>query len=461
MTSVPGPDLGASTPGADTLLLINLLTAQDGTVVYFKDRQSRFIRVNEECARLAGRTPEQMIGLTDRDLTDPRHAAELLADEAHIIATGEPMLNKREFDRLANTPGTLVETSKFPLRDATGAIIGTFGWTRDVTPWAVAGEQNAQQAEESAAAHLDLVLAEAQLRDVLEGSTDAIAQHDPELRYQYINPAGLSLRRSTLSQMLGRTGRELGMAGPALEAWEAALRRVLTTGEPGAVEISAQSSRGLGELWFQTTLSANRDATGAIVGVTSSTRDVTDAKRTEEELLHRATHDSLTGLANRVLLTQRLEDSLGRRQRGREPGRVAVFFLDLDEFKEVNDRHGHAVGDEVLVEVARRLRQITREQDTVARLGGDEFVVLVDPLPERDGLADLAGRIVAAMDEPFRTDAGALRVSTSVGAAAADDARTTPVVLLRHADAAMYEAKDRGRHGYAVFADGSTVLTGG
>ena len=111
MTSVPGPDLGASTPGADTLLLINLLTAQDGTVVYFKDRQSRFIRVNEECARLAGRTPEQMIGLTDRDLTDPRHAAELLADEAHIIATGEPMLNKREFDRLANTPGTLVETS--------------------------------------------------------------------------------------------------------------------------------------------------------------------------------------------------------------------------------------------------------------------------------------------------------------------------------------------------------------
>ncbi|WP_372594972.1 diguanylate cyclase domain-containing protein [Actinotalea sp.] len=459
MTPRPDPDttpLATPSLGLDALLLTNLLAAQDGTSIFFKDRHGRFIRVNAECARLAGRSPEEMIGLTDRDLTDEEHAAELLADEERILATGEPMLAKREFDRLADQPGTMVETSKFPLRDMSGAIIGTFGWTRDVTPWAVAGERMTRLAEESAEAHLDLVLVEAQLRDVLEGSSEAIAKHDRELRYEYINPAGLRLRRSTHERMIGRTDRELGMAGEALTTWEAALRRVLETGQPGAVEISVPSTQGAGELWFHTTLSANRDAHGTVVAVLSSTRDVTEAKRAEADLLRQATHDSLTGLANRALLTDRLDHALKRMKR--HPGRLAVLFLDLDGFKAVNDQHGHAAGDQLLVEVARRLRQVTRDEDTVARFGGDEFVILCDPLPDGVRVEDIAARLVEAMTAPVTTDVGEVRLSASVGAATADDPRLTAAMVLRHADSAMYAAKARGRNGFTVFLDGSSVL---
>ena len=399
------PTRGTSAPpSVDELCTANLLATQDGTAFFFKDLLGRFLRVSEGCAQLAGRTPEQMIGLTDFDLTDEAHASELFADEQRIIATGDPLLDKREFDRLADQPGTLVETSKFSLRDADGAIIGTFGWSRDVTPWAVAGEQTARMAEESAEAHLELVLVEAQLRDVLDGSPDAIAKHDTNLRYQYINPAGLALRHSTREQMIGRIDRELGMSAEALRVWESALCRVLETGEPGAIEISAQTARGGAERWFHTTLSANRGGTGAIVGVLSSTRDVSEQKRAEQALVHQATHDSLTSLANRHLLTDRLTQALVRMER--YPNRLTVFFVDLDGFKAVNDTHGHEVGDQVLVEVARRLLRITRNQDTVARLGGDEFVVLCDPLVDRGRVEEIAWRIVATLAEPYETTAG-------------------------------------------------------
>ncbi len=451
------PDRGMIVPpDVDALCTANLLATQDGTAFFFKDLHGRFLRVSEGCAQLAGRTPEQMIGLTDFDLTDEAHATELLADEQRIIATGVPMLDKREFDRLADRPGTLVETSKFPLRDADGTIIGTFGWSRDVTPWAVAGEQITRMAEESAEAHLELVLVEAQLRDVLDGSPDAIAKHDTNLRYQYVNPAGLALRHSTLDEIIGRTDRELGMPAEDLRVWESALCRVLETGEPGVIEIPAQTVRGGPERWFHTSFSANRDATGAVVGVLSSTRDVTEGKRAEQALVHRATHDSLTSLANRHLLTDRLTQALVRMER--YPNRLTVFFVDLDGFKAVNDTHGHEAGDQVLVEVARRLLRITRNQDTVARLGGDEFVVLCDPLVDRRRVDEIARRIVATLAEPYQTTAGTLRLTASVGAASADDASVDATTILRNADAGMYAAKERGRNGYVVFAEGVVSL---
>jgi len=147
----------------------------------------------------------------------------------------------------------------------------------------------------------------------------------------------------------------------------------------------------------------------------------------------------------------------------RYPNRLTVFFVDLDGFKAVNDTHGHEVGDEVLVEVARRLLRITRNHDTVARLGGDEFVVLCDPLVDAARVWEIGRRVVAALAEPFETSAGALLLSASVGADSADDARLDAATVLRNADAAMYAAKQRGRNGFVVFAHGlvEPVAAGG
>jgi len=439
---------------ADPRLSVDLVCARNlldspWAIIYFKDLQSRFIKVSLDCARVNDMTQDEMIGLTDYDLTDHAHASALLADEQRIIATGEPMIDKEEVDRFVDQPGTWVETSKFPLRDTHGSIIGTFGISRDVTRREFAEQQAVRMAQEAADAHAALARAEAQLRAVLDGSTDAIAKYDAGLRYQYINPAGERLRGLSLAELAGRTDRQTGMAESSLWIWEAALNRVLETGEPNDVGFSSPDAPDESSEWSHVSLSPDRDDTGAVVGVFSSTRDITDLKRAEHALAHQAMHDSLTGLANRYLLTDRVSHALERKQRS--SASVALFFIDLDHFKDINDTYGHEVGDRVLVDVARRLEHVARRGDTVARLGGDEFVLLLDDEMTDDDVPEIAERIVAALARPFSDGTVTLQLSASVGAAIAEDPSIGASGLLQRADSAMYRAKVSGRSRFEVF----------
>jgi diguanylate cyclase (GGDEF)-like protein/PAS domain S-box-containing protein len=432
----------------DAVCTGNLLDCP-GAVIFFKDLQGRFLRVSADCAGLSDRTPDEMVGLTDFDLTDQAHAAELFADEQRIIATGEPLLAKEEADRLANRAGTWVETSKFPLRDAEGTVIGTFGFSHEVTRYELAEQEIVRMAKESAESHAELTRVEGQLRAVLRGSTDAIAKYDRELRYQYINPAGERLRGSTLDLLTGRTDRESGMAESSLQVYEPALKRVLETGEPADVEFSVQNAVGGKQTWFHVVLSPDHDGAGDVVGVLTSMRDITVIKRAELVLTHQAMHDPLTGLANRYLLTDRLNQALTRM--GRLPGSLVLFFIDVDHFKVVNDTHGHEVGDRVLVAVARRLEQAARRDDTVARLGGDEFVVLCDRVMTSDDVHEIADRLVQTLAEPFADGPLTLRISASVGAVVTDDPGVGTSELLHRADCAMYQAKEGGRNRFEIF----------
>jgi len=165
----------------------------------------------------------------------------------------------------------------------------------------------------------------------------------------------------------------------------------------------------------------------------------------QEQLEHQAFHDPLTGLANRVLFVDRLEHALARRG-----SRVAVLFLDLDDFKVVNDRYGHAHGDELLRQVAARVRACLRPADTPARMGGDEFAILLE---DADGpqLMDVAERIVAAFSEPFTVSGSEVRVKGSLGVATNSSGHETAEDLLRNADVAMYTAKAGGKGRFASF----------
>jgi diguanylate cyclase (GGDEF)-like protein len=174
------------------------------------------------------------------------------------------------------------------------------------------------------------------------------------------------------------------------------------------------------------------------------TRDITDRKNAELALAEQAVHDPLTGLANRVLLRDRLGQALLRLER--TPGLVAVLFLDLNRFKLINDTLGHAVGDALLNEIAIRLRALARRSDTVARFGGDEFVILCDRVATNDDARAIAERIAAAVARPFVHAGRTLHVTASIGIASTADATTNPEHLLRDADTAMYQAKERS-HG--------------
>jgi diguanylate cyclase (GGDEF)-like protein/PAS domain S-box-containing protein len=192
------------------------------------------------------------------------------------------------------------------------------------------------------------------------------------------------------------------------------------------------------------------DEDGWMLGAVVAMHDVTEQKRNEERLAELALHDPLTGLANRTLLAERLHEAIeslaqasgiepldgGPARRG-----VAVFLLDLDEFKEINDVLGHDVGDDVLIAVARRLSAIVRPSDTVARLGGDEFVVVCDIESGEEEMLRITDRISTALARPYRIDGRTLSVLASVGGVFADNADTDPSRLLSRADDAMYGVK--------------------
>jgi diguanylate cyclase (GGDEF)-like protein len=175
---------------------------------------------------------------------------------------------------------------------------------------------------------------------------------------------------------------------------------------------------------------------------------------TLKRALYRALHDPLTGLSNRALLIDRLTQAMARTRR--RPGTVAVLLLDLDRFKLVNDSLGHAAGDALLVETARRLEGAVRSTDLVARLGGDEFVVLAEDIAGDDDAVALAARLRATVAAPLvLPDGERVVVTASVGiAVAGDSACGSPAELLWDADAAMYRAKDKGRNCTHLFQDG-------
>jgi diguanylate cyclase (GGDEF)-like protein len=180
-------------------------------------------------------------------------------------------------------------------------------------------------------------------------------------------------------------------------------------------------------------------------------RYAVERSQAKSELAHQALHDALTGLPNRTLLMERLDLAVARLER--DQGCAALVFVDLDRFKVVNDSLGHQVGDQLLVEVANRLRRSLRRADLVARFGGDEFVVLLDGLPSSGDVAAVADQLLAVFDEPFTSSAGEHWLSASAGVTLLDST-TSADRLLAHADTAMYRAKEAGRRRWALFDDG-------
>jgi len=236
-----------------------------------------------------------------------------------------------------------------------------------------------------------------------------------------------------------------------LSAWEAAKTAV----DPGAIDYRIVRPDGT-ERWIHGRVQPVLTAQGAPQRLLGTVQDITDRRAVERALAHQALHDSLTGLPNRVAFMRRLAEVLDRRQCS---SGVAVFFLDIDRFKWLNDSRGHAAGDELLVEVGRRLRAGMRPGDAVARFGGDEFVVLCEEVATEAEAERLADRLAVLLRLPVEVAGEETGVTVSIGIAylAAGKAAFSGEGLVGDADAAMYQAKEAGRDRYAIF-DASTRL---
>jgi diguanylate cyclase (GGDEF)-like protein/PAS domain S-box-containing protein len=287
--------------------------------------------------------------------------------------------------------------------------------------------------------------------DTLE---EGIVACDAEGRITVFNPAARRLHGlSEESDLIGTIPSDqglLGADGSPMDQQEDPLLRAMSGEQLRDVEIILSSEAG-DHRKVSVNGQALVDDDGWMLGAVVAMHDVTEQKRNEERLAELALHDPLTGLANRTLLAERLQQAidglarsvgvasatgLGDGQHG-----VAVFLLDLDEFKEINDGLGHDVGDDMLIAVARRLSALVRPSDTVARLGGDEFVVVCDIESGEEEMLIINERISTALARPYRIDGRTLSVLASVGGVFVDNPDTDPSKLLSRADDAMYGVK--------------------
>lgn len=186
-----------------------------------------------------------------------------------------------------------------------------------------------------------------------------------------------------------------------------------------------------------------------IIGRIINFRDVTERKRLDEQLFQQATHDPLTGLPNRQLLIEHLQQAIGYAKRTNL--NFAILFADIDHYKIINDSFGHTVGDALLCDVAIRLQNSIRENDIVVRLGGDEFVIVVTTLPKPEDVIPVVTKIIDTLSIPFICEGHEIKITVSIGISIYTSDEQTPEVLLKEADAAMYCAKKMGRNNYQFY----------
>jgi diguanylate cyclase (GGDEF)-like protein/PAS domain S-box-containing protein len=284
---------------------------------------------------------------------------------------------------------------------------------------------------------------EARFRSLVQHSSDVIIVTRADGTVRFVSPSATRVFGYDPAAMLRQTVPALLHPDDRERATTFLRHAAQAPGVTGPIEWRFRQPDGS---WLHAEILATnllRDAT--VRGVVLNTRDVSDRRRLEEQLTHQAFHDPLTGLANRALFRDRVSHALALAHRRGTP--VTVLFLDLDDFKKVNDSLGHAEGDRLLMAAAERFLACARSADTVARLGGDEFAILIEGADGREGLPD---RLAAAMSHPFSLSGNQLRVTASIGVASAstDDKADD---LLRNADMAMYAAKRRGKGGAATY----------
>ncbi|MGX5843844.1 EAL domain-containing protein [Mesorhizobium sp. ArgA1] len=469
-------DLIANRQIVDERLSLQALIDWVPNYLWVKDTQSRFIVVNSALANDSGRDKTaDMIGLTDFDIHPPDVAQKFRQVEQSVLESGQPLIDAEEF--VVDASGTVkwFSSTKVPLRNAQNEIFGLVGIARDIT-----ARKRADVLRSGQANILEMIATSAPLENVLDslmhlvesqlkgifGSVLLLDKDGMHLRHG----AAPSLAKAYMSAIDGSAiGPKTGSCGTAAYRREPVVVTDILQDPLWEDYRDLAAPYGYRSCWSTPILSHQGIVLGVFAMYSMSVREPTETetrlieftthiagiaierKRAEDQIHFMANHDALTGLPNRALLEDRLSQAVLYAQRYNRW--VTVVFIDLDNFKLVNDTLGHNAGDELLKTVASRLVGCVKATDTVVRLGSDEFVIVLFDQPANvDVISETLQTIRDALAEPVSVAEHRLRLTASIGIANYPKDGTSPDRLLANADAAMYRAKEFGRDNFQFYA---------
>lgn len=409
---------------------LEALYASSPDMIFIYGEDGRLLDANRNALSGLGLTKTELMATLPRDLLGPGVSLKGLVRCVRQARLGK----ERDLELMLRTANGELFPAEIRLRrlaayrDQTEPRV--LAMVRDIT------QQKAEQARTNT------------LSMALEQTADAVSISDRGGIIEYVNPAFEKITGYGRQEAVGQP-QSLLKSGRHDHAFYQRLWACLNAGEPFRdVFINRRKS---GQLFYEEkTIAPIRDDSGQIVHFVATGKDITDRMATEERLRYLAHHDVLTGLPNRTLFMDRVEHALLRRPE--DKGVVALLFVDLDRFKLINDSLGHDAGDRLLQVVARRLRTCVRQGDTIARLGGDEFGIILEGLNDGQRAADVAQQLIVELSRPVVEKDAELFVTPSIGISLAPHDGNDAQTLLKHADVAMYRAKDRGRDTYHFFS---------
>ncbi|MDR9096144.1 bifunctional diguanylate cyclase/phosphodiesterase [Burkholderia multivorans] len=410
---------------AQTTRRLKSLLAASPDNVWFKDAQGRYVEVNPAYAQLAGLTEVEMLGKTAEEVWPAPTARQIRRSDEEVRASGREVQDELAFATAAGR--RVFENMRAPVFGGDGAFLGMAGIGRDITQ---------RKANEE-----DLRLAAV----VFEQSAQGMMITDAEQRILTVNPAFTQMTGYTPEEVIGQTPRILQSGRHDAAFFRALWESILDTGHWQGEIWDRRKTGEIYPKWLS--IAAVRDGQGKITHYIGIFTDITEQKAQATRIEQLAFYDPLTGLPNRALSADRLKQALAAAHRHGQ--RVALLFLDLNRFKEINDTQGHAAGDAVLMEVARRFQAVLRQEETLARIGGDEFVVIVEEA-EQSAVAVIAERLQQALAEPIAVSGHIYALGVSIGIALYPEDGATCEDLLKQADIAMYRAKASGS-GYRFY----------
>ena len=403
--------------------LLRSFTNSIPDLFFAKSMNGVYMGCNRAFERALGIQERDIIGKSDAQLMPPELARELETLERQVMATGEP--NVRE-EWLTQPDGsrTCLEMLRAPYFGVDGAPLGLIGIGRDISERRRLEEQTRLSAL------------------VYQHTAEGMLVTDAQYRIIDINAACARITGYALDEVRGQSP-DIFNSGRQDAAFYETMRR--TVDEFGYWHGEVWDRRKDGETYAKSMV-INRlvGGDGTVHGYVMLFSDITEKKQADDMIWRQANFDMLTGLPNRRMLRERLEHEI--RQSTRARCSVALLLIDLDHFKEINDTLGHLMGDDLLVEAARRISACTRESDTVARLGGDEFTVILPRVMDPTHVEAVAEKIITRLAEPFQLGDSVVYVSASVGITLCPDDASEAEALLKNADQAMYVAKRLGRN---------------